>query len=207
MTDQLTVWAPAAGRVHAILGAERVAMHAGEGGWWALDRELPAGTDYAFSLDGGDPLPHPRSPWQPELGDSVRDGRREEFVRFGWNPDEVPDPQAAQTFQRSQLRWEERTQGEHADMLEWHRALIALRQATPALLDPRLSQVSCRCDPEAGWFTIDRGGIGIAFNLAAEPVALELAGSLLLGSATGVGVGDGRLTLPSNSVAVLELGA
>ncbi len=24
-----------------------------------------AGTDYAFVLDGGEPLPDPRSPWQP----------------------------------------------------------------------------------------------------------------------------------------------
>src|SRR5207253_1421947 len=33
-------------------------------GWWA-GPELAAGTDYAFRLDGGEPLPDPRSPWQP----------------------------------------------------------------------------------------------------------------------------------------------
>ena len=142
----------------------------------------------------------------PELADSVRTGRRDEFVRFGWDPAHIPDPQAPDTFERSRLPWDERRQGEHADMLEWHRALIALRQATPALLDPRLSQVSCRYDPDAGWFVIDRGGIGIAFNLAANPVQLELAGTLLLGSSTGVHLDQGALTLPPDSVAILELG-
>jgi maltooligosyltrehalose trehalohydrolase len=41
-------------------------MAPGQGGWWSVD--LPAagpGTDYAFVLDGGEPLPDPRSPWQP----------------------------------------------------------------------------------------------------------------------------------------------
>jgi maltooligosyltrehalose trehalohydrolase len=41
-------------------------MAMSEGGWWSAD--VPAagpGSDYAFLLDGGEPLPDPRSPWQP----------------------------------------------------------------------------------------------------------------------------------------------
>lgn len=34
------------------------------GGWWS-GPALPAGTDYAFSVDGAGPFPDPRSPWQP----------------------------------------------------------------------------------------------------------------------------------------------
>ena len=34
-------------------------------GWWLRAEGIPAGTDYRFSVDGGDPLPDPRSPWQP----------------------------------------------------------------------------------------------------------------------------------------------
>jgi maltooligosyltrehalose trehalohydrolase len=34
------------------------------GGWWA-GGGVSAGRDYAFGLDGGQPLPDPRSPWQP----------------------------------------------------------------------------------------------------------------------------------------------
>jgi maltooligosyltrehalose trehalohydrolase len=35
-------------------------------GWWRCDApDAVHGTDYTFVLDGGDPLPDPRSPWQP----------------------------------------------------------------------------------------------------------------------------------------------
>ncbi|MEA2446922.1 MAG: maltooligosyltrehalose trehalohydrolase [Actinomycetota bacterium] len=33
---------------------------------WFDGPELPSGTDYRFALDNGDPLPDPRSRWQPE---------------------------------------------------------------------------------------------------------------------------------------------
>jgi maltooligosyltrehalose trehalohydrolase len=59
------VWAPRPDRVELVLGEDRHAMEREEGGWWASGDELPAGTDYAFSLDGGPPRPDPRSPWQP----------------------------------------------------------------------------------------------------------------------------------------------
>ncbi|MDQ1723107.1 MAG: maltooligosyltrehalose trehalohydrolase, partial [Frankiaceae bacterium] len=60
------VWAPTARSVALALGADRLPMASGDGGWWQL--EVPtvgAGTDYAFSVDGGDPRPDPRSRWQP----------------------------------------------------------------------------------------------------------------------------------------------
>ncbi|GII75197.1 malto-oligosyltrehalose trehalohydrolase [Sphaerisporangium rufum] len=62
------VWAPAAGRVEVeIGGTERHEMAARGDGWWTA--EVPGaghGTDYAFRLDGGDPLPDPRTRRQPE---------------------------------------------------------------------------------------------------------------------------------------------
>jgi maltooligosyltrehalose trehalohydrolase len=43
-----------------------LAMKPEEGGWWHLNvPEAEAGLDYWFVLDGGEPLPDPRSPWQP----------------------------------------------------------------------------------------------------------------------------------------------
>src|SRR5262249_60926322 len=39
---------------------------AAEPGWWAAEIAAAGdGTDYGFCLDGGDPLPDPRSPRQP----------------------------------------------------------------------------------------------------------------------------------------------
>ena len=60
------VWAPLADRVQLALGEARHPMAAGERGWWSAD--VPrhrADTDYAFVVDGSEPLPDPRSPWQP----------------------------------------------------------------------------------------------------------------------------------------------
>ncbi len=77
-SPQIRVWAPNASTVDLLVrpasddaGAanERASMTRGDGGWWSWQ---PTGSlaeatalDYAFSLDGGDPRPDPRSAWQP----------------------------------------------------------------------------------------------------------------------------------------------
>ena len=142
----------------------------------------------------------------PELGAAVRHGRRAEFAAFGWDPDRVPDPQAPETHTRSVLRWEERGSAPHADMLEWYRALLALRQATPDLLDPDLAVVRCRHDAADGWFVVERGRMLIAFSLADAPLELELRGELLLASEPGVRLEADRLRLVPDSAAVVRVG-
>jgi maltooligosyltrehalose trehalohydrolase len=57
----VSVWAPDATSVDAEVGGVRYPLTA-SAGWWSGD--VPEG-DYAFRLDGGDPLPDPRSLWQP----------------------------------------------------------------------------------------------------------------------------------------------
>jgi maltooligosyltrehalose trehalohydrolase len=61
------VWAPDASGVEVDTGGRRCPMTAaGEPGWWeASVPDAGPGTDYAFRLDGGDPLPDPRSLRQP----------------------------------------------------------------------------------------------------------------------------------------------
>jgi maltooligosyltrehalose trehalohydrolase len=66
MSGGFSVWAPSARRVELVAGGERLEMSAAERGWWVSDHRAPAGTDYGFALDGGDPLPDPRSAWQPD---------------------------------------------------------------------------------------------------------------------------------------------
>lgn len=41
------------------------------------------------------------------LAHAVSEGRRREFAAFGWKPEDVPDPQDAETFRRSKLDWAE----------------------------------------------------------------------------------------------------
>ena len=59
------VWAPNAGKVACEVQGQRVDLQAECGGWWSADLELPADADYAFRLDDAEPLPDPRSPFQP----------------------------------------------------------------------------------------------------------------------------------------------
>ncbi|MDO5701454.1 MAG: malto-oligosyltrehalose trehalohydrolase [Bowdeniella nasicola] len=58
------VWAPRARRVDLIVEGTARAMSPEPGDWYAA--QLPAGTRYAFSLDGGPARPDPRSAYQPE---------------------------------------------------------------------------------------------------------------------------------------------
>ena len=62
---RVSVWAPNPQRVELVVGEDRHPMRRDDGGWWRASVELEPGTDYAFSLDGGEPRPDPRSPWQP----------------------------------------------------------------------------------------------------------------------------------------------
>lgn len=123
------------------------------------------------------------TPWQfftdfdAGLGRLVRDGRREEFSRHGWDAREVPDPQSPETFTRSTLIWPERTRPPHARMLAWYRDLIALRRREPDLRDDDLGAVSVTTGPESdgvgrGWLVIRRGAFDVLVNLAGGPAAL-----------------------------------
>jgi maltooligosyltrehalose trehalohydrolase len=65
--SELRVWAPDVPAVDVEVAGQRHPMVADEEpGWWrATIPGTGAGVDYAFRLDGGDPLPDPRSPRQP----------------------------------------------------------------------------------------------------------------------------------------------
>ena len=63
----------------------------------------------------------------PEMAKLVKMGRQNEFAAFGWNADDIPDPENVETFRRSKLHWDEIHEDKHAEMLEWYRALIRLR--------------------------------------------------------------------------------
>ncbi len=142
-----------------------------------------------------------------ELGRLVSEGRKKEFAAFGWDPSEIPDPQAASTFEDSKLKWEELGGEKHADMLRWYKTLIALRKATPELTDGALETVDVDFDEEDRWFTMQRGGIVVVSTLAEEGYSATLEDSveLLLASEPGITVEDGHLRMPGAGVAVLQV--
>ena len=142
----------------------------------------------------------------PELARAVREGRRREFEAFGWKPEDVPDPQAAETFERSKLDWSEPGRRPHADVLDWHRQLTRLRRELPSLRDGRLGHVSVRFDEAERWLAVDHGPVTVACNLGERTIRLPFDGAtrcLRLASTGGVAVTSRGLRLPPDSAAVL----
>jgi maltooligosyltrehalose trehalohydrolase len=142
-----------------------------------------------------------------ELGRLVSEGRRREFAAFGWKPEDVPDPQDRATSERSILDWAELDKEPHADLLEWHRSLIALRRRLPALSDGDFEEVRPTWDEDAGWFCLTRGPVTVAVNLATEAQAVPVptgATEILLSCDPDAAVGnDGTVRLAPDSVAIL----
>jgi len=63
---RFAVWAPSADVADVEVDGTRHSMQRAERpGWWEATVDTSADSDYAFVLDGGAPLPDPRSAWQP----------------------------------------------------------------------------------------------------------------------------------------------
>jgi maltooligosyltrehalose trehalohydrolase len=142
-----------------------------------------------------------------ELGEAVRQGRRREFAAAGWNPDEIPDPQAVETFTRSKLDWLESAMAQHADLLEWHRKLIQLRFSEPALKDGRMDRVQTRYDESERWLVVKREPIIVACNLGDKPRKIDLPPGqykVLLTSHFENRAENGKVWLLPDSVMVLK---
>src|SRR5699024_5862664 len=128
-----------------------------------------------------------------ELGAAVTAGRVEEFSAMGW-AEQVPDPQLRSTFEASILRWQEREQAGHAEMLEWYRTLIGLRREHADLHDPSLEAISVEVLAEET-VLLRRGALAVFVHrgpgpgaqvLLAVPAAQQLVGEEI-GEDTGCG--------------------
>jgi maltooligosyltrehalose trehalohydrolase len=143
----------------------------------------------------------------PDLARAVTEGRRREFASFGWKPEDVPDPQARETFERSKLNWSERDIEPHTSLAVWYRRLIQLRREIPALSDGRLERVRIAFDADKKWFVVRRGPVVVACNLSnvtqRVPVDLGHGGKLMLASTDNVQFTQDAVMLVSDSVAIL----
>ena len=155
-----------------------------------------------------------RTPWQffsdheGELGEAVRNGRRAEFASHGWNTEDVPDPQAEQTFLDSKLDWSEPQSAGHAELLEWTRSLIALRRSRLELSDGRRDRVEVTCDEQDRWLVVRRGRTAVVCNLSGTSAQVPVPGdapSVLLASRPPEKTGAGSLVLAGESVVVVDL--
>jgi maltooligosyltrehalose trehalohydrolase len=142
-----------------------------------------------------------------EVGHAVTEGRRREFASFGWTPEDVPNPQATDSFERSKLNWDEVEKEPHRTILEWHRKLIALRHLNPDLVDGRLETVHVEADEERHVLTLRRGRFEIVCNLGESPLERKMDGTAALALCSDASVAiqhSGELTLPADSVAIVQ---
>jgi len=95
----------------------------------------------------------------PFVADATRDGRRREFEDFsGFAAEDVPDPQARDTFMRSKLTWT----GE-PELRSLVRHLLQLRRELPR-------EVEVGWDEAEGWLTVRRGPVELVANFSDREV-------------------------------------
>ena len=142
----------------------------------------------------------------PELARLVTEGRMREFSAFGWGPDRIPDPERPETFEASKLKWNEVSDREHSEMLEWYRALIRLRRTTPCLNDGSPGNLRVPFDEDKKSLCFDRGTISVLSNFAAQDRSIPIpqSSSLELASHSAIQLVDGTIHLPPESIAVLS---
>lgn len=145
---------------------------------------------------------------EEELAEAVRNGRKGEFARMGWDESQVPDPQAESTFDAAVLRWEERERDDHGQVLAAYRALIALRRTTPEL-HGGFEAIRTDFAEDARWFVLHRGSVSAVFNFGTEPVEVPVelsAGATVLWShgAGELAEGSSSIRLEGSGAAVLR---
>jgi len=158
--------------------------------------EYAASTPFQYFADHED----------PEMAKAVKAGRQGEFAAFGWNPEDIPDPENVETFLRSKLSWQEVHQGCHEEMLTWYRSLIRLRRTSASLNDGRPRQVKVQFDEGERWLVMERGSVTVMCNLGSGAVEFENTEklSMVLASRTGVEVRESKVVLPSDSLVILS---
>jgi maltooligosyltrehalose trehalohydrolase len=93
----------------------------------------------------------------PAIAQATREGRRREFAAFSsFSGEEVPDPQALQTFERSKIS--------HPAPDPFYAELIRLRSALPRTLD---------VSAEGRVLTMRRGGTTLVADFDAKTVELR----------------------------------
>ena len=159
--------------------------------------EFAASTPFLYFADHED----------PEMAKMVSVGRRREFAAFGFaGQQQVPDPEARDTFDRSKLSWQEVDQGSHKQMLEWFRSLIHLRRNSISLNDGDIGHTKVRCSEENRWLVMDRGGVQVLANLGQQDASFDVPQEyrVALVSRDGVGIIGGKIAVPPTTLAILS---
>ncbi|GAB3327014.1 malto-oligosyltrehalose trehalohydrolase [Larkinella ripae] len=113
----------------------------------------------------------------PDLAESVRQGRQEEFADFH-GQGEVPDPVAEATFLHSKLPWDCFDRPPHQTLFRYYQTLIALRKAHPALCHLNRQNLQVVADEKRQIIQLHRWHgehhVLCVLNFAKEPQTLPL---------------------------------
>jgi maltooligosyltrehalose trehalohydrolase len=140
-----------------------------------------------------------------EMRRLVSEGRKREFADFGYGADEVPNPEDLSSFNDSKLRWDEVSEGSHAEMLAWAKALIQLRRGTVCLNDGSMQHLRISTDDARRTLVMQRDQVRVVVNLGEQPFDFELLNGeqLQLISREGIAPVGNRIVLPGMSIAIL----
>jgi maltooligosyltrehalose trehalohydrolase len=126
-----------------------------------MGEEWAASTPFIFFSDHRDPI----------VAGATTRGRIDEFKAFGWRPEDVPDPQALSTFERSRLDWSELDRGPHRGLLGWYKRLLRLRKSIADLGVDGPMQLDC--DETTRRLSFSRGPIEVDCDFAVGRVGIR----------------------------------
>ncbi len=130
------------------------------------------------------------------IADATRRGRRAEFAAFAAFGQEIPDPQAQDTFLASKL-----TRAGDPALAALYRELLAVRRLLPV---GEASDI--RYDEAARWLRVVRGGHELVCNFGSDQLELGVVpgeARMILATHPTVALTDGRLRLPALGGALL----
>lgn len=193
---------------------ERLGQIAGDGAALAAATLVVLGPATPLIFQGEEwaastPFPYVSDHEDPALAEAVRTGRRTEFAAFGWDPDDVLDPQDPATHRLGVLRWAEGAEGAHATALAWYRELLRLRRELPELTDGRLDRVVTEVigDGAEAAIVLRRGRVTAVVNRAAFPVETTTGGEdVVLGPGRADVVRGVVVVPPASTVVCAPLG-
>lgn len=140
----------------------------------------------------------------PEMARLVAEGRSKEFAAFGWDPKKIPNPEELATFERSKLKWDEIVSGEHAEMLEWYKALIRFRRHSASLHSLEPGSARAVFSEDEKWLSIESDSVTLHCNLGSNVRKFDVPeASCILCSRRQVVPSGGSIELPPDTVVLI----
>jgi maltooligosyltrehalose trehalohydrolase len=125
---------------------------------------------------------------------ATREGRRREFAAFAQFGEEIPDPQAEETFERSKLTWDvdPAIAGLYSALLD------ARRELPPGDAD------AIEFDEDARWLRVLRGKFELVCNFSDRESQIPASGTEVVVGSGPVQIEGGRITLAPLAGALLR---